>query len=56
MGATILEPNIYHDPHKVLHPYQVRIVRKKKQVFFRCCSTLEEAREHRQNFLDGENK
>jgi hypothetical protein len=54
MGASILEPNIYHDPSKVLHPYHVRIIRKKKQVFFRCCSTLEEARAFRKNFLDAE--
>jgi hypothetical protein len=39
-----IERNIYYDEKRILNPYHVRIFRKGKQVFFRCCPTVEEAR------------
>ena len=50
----VVEKNIYFEAKKIIHPYHVRISRKNKLVFFRCCATLEEAQRCRNQFLQNE--
>jgi len=49
-----VETNIYYEAHRLIHPFQIRIQRKGKQVYFCACATLEEAIRRRNAYLEDE--
>lgn len=49
--VSTIEKNIYYEQGRLLHPYQVRITRNSKQIFFRSCATIEDARREKELFL-----
>lgn len=46
----LVERNIYHYPERLIHPYHLRISIK-KQRFFGCYTTLDEARSERRKII-----
>jgi hypothetical protein len=47
----VVSPHIYHVPKKILHPYQVRFMRKNKLVHSGVFATLDEAKAFRDGFI-----
>jgi hypothetical protein len=47
----VVSPHIYYVQRKILHPYQVRFMRKNKLVHSGVFATLEEAKAFRDGFI-----
>ena len=47
----MVAPHIYFNPKKILHPYQVRFMRKNKLIHSGVFATLEEAKAFRDGFI-----
>jgi hypothetical protein len=47
----VVAPHIYHNTKKILHPYQVRFMRKNKLVHSGVFATLDEAKAFRDGFI-----
>lgn len=47
----VVSPHIYYVPKKILHPYQVRFMRKNKLVHSGVFATLDEAKAFRDGFI-----